>query len=80
MDQFMVDVSKIPEAVVDAEATLIGRDGGEQITIEDLARWGGGFHYEIACNLGKRVPRAYFYHGEAVGAKDYFDDQYLDFM
>ncbi len=74
MDQFMVDVSHIPQAAVDTEVTLLGTDGTEQIRMEDLAQWGGGFHYEIACNIGKRVPRVYFCHGYVTETKDYFDD------
>lgn len=79
MDQMMVDVTGIPEAGLEDEVTLIGRDGSEEVTVEELARLGGGFHYEIVCNLGKRVPRAYMRHGKVVGKKDYFADWYEDF-
>ena len=37
MDQFMVDVTDIPEAKEDDEVTLIGRDGEEEITVEEMA-------------------------------------------
>ena len=80
MDQFMVDVTHIPEAAVDTEVTLIGTDGEETILVEDLANAGGGFHYEIVCDIGKRVPRVYYKNGEIVGTKDYFDDVYQDFL
>lgn len=80
MDQFMVDVSDIPEAAVDTEVTLIGTDGKETILVEDLADIGGGFHYEIVCDIGKRVPRVYYRDGQIVGTKDYFDDVYEDFQ
>lgn len=79
MDQFMVDVTEIPDAAVDSEVTLIGKDGGEEIRVEDLANAGGGFHYEIVCDIGKRVPRVYSWMGEVVGTKDYFDDTYPGF-
>lgn len=79
MDQFMVDVTEIPEAAVDDPVTLIGPDGGEEILVEDLARLGGGFHYEIVCDIGKRVPRVYKRFGEYIGSKDYFDDIYHGF-
>lgn len=79
MDQFMVDVTEIPDAAVDSEVTLIGKDGGEEIRVEDLANAGGGFHYEIVCDIGKRVPRVYSWMGEIVGTKDYFDDTYPGF-
>ncbi|MEY8356158.1 alanine racemase [Lachnospiraceae bacterium 54-53] len=79
MDQFMVDVSAIPEAEEGDEVTLIGRQGSGQITAEELAGTGGGFHYEILCNISKRVPRVYLKDGRIIGTKDYFDDCYQGF-
>ncbi len=79
MDQFMVDVTDIPDAGVGTEVTLLGADGQETITVEDIARASHGYHYEIVCNLGKRVPRVYYRDGKVAGAKDYFDDGYEDF-
>lgn len=79
MDQFMVDVSEIQEAAIDDEVTLIGSDDSQQIRVEDLAAWGGGFHYEIVCDIGKRVPRVYYSGGQMIGCKDYFDDIYHGF-
>ena len=72
MDQFMADVTDIPEAGEDDAVTLLGRDGEEEITAEELAERSGGFHYELLCNVGKRVPRVYISGGTIVGAKDYF--------
>lgn len=80
MDQMMVDITHIPEAREDDEVTLIGRDGDDEITVEELARTGGGFHYEIICDIGKRVPRVYLRDGRIVGKKDYFKDIYEDFI
>lgn len=79
MDQFMVDVTGIHEAKEDDEVTLIGQDGEQRITVEDLANAGGGFHYEIVCDIGKRVPRVYLSGGQVVGTKDYFNDIYEGF-
>ena len=59
MDQFMVDVTAIPEAREGDEVTLIGTDGGEEITMEQLGELSGRFNYELACDLGKRIPRVY---------------------
>lgn len=59
MDQFMVDVTHIPEAAFMDRVTLIGRDGEERITVEELASLSGRFHYEFVCCLGKRIPRVY---------------------
>ena len=58
MDQFMVDVTDIPSQLFD-EVTLLGRDGKEEITLEELDRDSGRFPYEFVCNIGKRVPRVY---------------------
>ena len=59
MDQFMVDVTEIPEAKEDDLVTLVGRDGKEQLTAERIGEISGRFHYEFVCDLGKRVPRVY---------------------
>ena len=79
MDQFMADVTDIPEAAEGDQVTLIGKDGEECITVEELARVGGGFHYEIICQIGKRVPRVYLRDGKVIGKKDYFNDIYEGF-
>ena len=79
MDQFMADVTDIPEAEEGDQVTLIGRDGEECITVEELAALSGGFHYEIICQIGKRVPRVYLRDVKAIGKKDYFNDIYEGF-
>ena len=79
MDQFMMDVSDIPEIQQGDTVTLIGKDQNEQITVEELAELAGTFNYEFVCDLGKRIPRVYISGGKIVGTKDYFHDQYMDF-
>ncbi len=74
MDQFMVDVTQIPECLVNDEVILIGQDGSESITMEELGNISGRFNYEFACEIGKRTPRVFFKHGKAFCAKDYYDD------
>ena len=59
MDQFMVDVTGLPDVREGDPVTLIGTDGTETITLEELGRISGRFNYEFACDLGKRVPRIY---------------------
>ena len=70
MDQFMVDVSDIPEAAEGDEVTLIGKDGSEEITMEILGALSGRFNYELACDLGKRIPRVYFKEGKVTDVAD----------
>lgn len=80
MDQMMVDVTDICDAAENDEVTLLGKDGKEEISVEEIAQACGGFHYELVCNIGKRVPRVYIENGEVTGTKDYFDDIYEDFQ
>ena len=79
MDQFMVDVTDIPDVQEDDEVTLLGSDGAECIMMEELAEKSGGFHYEMICDIGKRIPRVYLKDGKVVGTKDYFDDVFKGF-
>ncbi len=57
MDQIMVDVSEIPEVAVDEEVVLIGSQGGQRITADELAALTGTISYEVLCAIGARVRR-----------------------
>ena len=57
MDQCMIDVTQIPGVRVGDEVVLIGRQGGEQMTAEDVAERLGTIHYEVVAELLARVPR-----------------------
>ena len=59
MDQFMVDVTDIPDVKFMDEVVLIGRSGDGFIPVEELSEISGRFNYEFACDLGKRIPRVY---------------------
>lgn len=59
MDQFMVDVTQIPEAKEGDLVTLIGQNGEECITANDLGELSGRFNYELVCDLNQRLPRVY---------------------
>ncbi|MBR6173833.1 MAG: alanine racemase [Eubacterium sp.] len=59
MDQFMVDVTHIPEAEVGDEVTLFGKDGENRISVEEVAEPAVSFNYELVCNVARRVPRVY---------------------
>ena len=72
MDQFMVDVTEIPDVAFMDEVILIGRDQEEQIQVEDLAELSGRFNYEFVCCLSKRIPRAYLKNGKIISQTDYF--------
>jgi alanine racemase len=57
MDQFMVEVTDIPDAAEGDEVTLIGRDGDAYISMEEVGDLSGRFNYELACDINTRVPR-----------------------
>lgn len=61
MDQIMVDVTCVPEneALVGAPAVLLGSQGTEKITAEDLASWAGTISYEMLLAATARVPITY---------------------
>ena len=59
MDFIMVDVTDIPRVSVGDEVILMGRQGREQITAEEIAVKINSISYEVLCLIGKRVPRVY---------------------
>lgn len=59
MDQFMVDITEIADACEGDKVTLIGRDGEEEISANELGDLSGRFNYELVCDLSKRIPRVY---------------------
>ncbi len=72
MDQCMVDVTDIPEAEQGDVVTLLGRDGEDVISAEEIgATVGNSFHYEVVCDISKRVPRIYYRDGKIVEIKSY---------
>lgn len=64
MDQFMVDVTEIPNVQAGDCVTLIGTDGQHRITVEEVAALAHSFNYELFCGLNKRVPRVYLQDGK----------------
>jgi alanine racemase len=58
MDQMMINIEQ-GTAYNGDEVILIGENGSQYITIEDLAEWAGTIPYEILTNIGVRVPRVY---------------------
>jgi alanine racemase len=58
MDQCMVDVGSL-EVEVGDEVVLIGRQGDQEISVEEVADKLGTISYEVVCGIGKRVPRIY---------------------
>lgn len=59
MDFLMADVTDISLPQVGEEAVLIGTQGSEEITLDDIAQKLDTISYEISCRLGMRLPRIY---------------------
>ncbi|MEJ2149702.1 MAG: alanine racemase [Chloroflexota bacterium] len=66
MDQFVVDVSHIPGVVEGDEVVLIGSQGDERITPEEVAALAGTINYEVTTGLLQRIPRLFLRGGEVV--------------
>lgn len=64
MDQFMVDITDFADICQGDEVTLIGRDGDEWISVEEVSGLAGSFNYEFVCDVGSRVPRVYYKDGK----------------
>ena len=74
MDQLMVDVTDIPDVKLDDTVTLVGRDGSEEITVEQIAAAADSFNYEFVCGISRRVPRIYCQGGREVRSVHYLLD------
>ncbi len=59
MDQFMIDITDIPGVKIEDTVTLIGTDGKNSVTADEIAKICDTINYEIVCGIGKRVPRIY---------------------
>jgi alanine racemase len=60
MDQTMIDVTDIPDAAINDEVVLMGEQGSDRITADDLATYTGTIAYEVLCAIGVRVPRVWW--------------------
>ena len=69
MDQFMVDVTGLGVSRGD-EVILMGSDGENSITAEEIGDLSGRFNYELVCDINKRVPRVYIKNGKIIAVDD----------
>lgn len=75
MDQMMVDVTNIPEAKVNDPVVLVGNDGAEGITWEEISEKADSFNYEFVCGISRRVCRQYIQNGEVRHEVDFLLDK-----
>ena len=74
MDQMMVDVTAIPGVQVGDQVTLVGTDGDETITMEEISARADSFNYEFVCGISRRVPRLYVQDGKTTHTVHYLLD------
>ena len=75
MDQLMIDLSAVPDAKVGDPVVLMGKQGQEQITAEEIAEAAGSFNYEFVCGVSRRVPKVYIRNGEIIHTVHYLTDK-----
>lgn len=71
MDQFMIDVTDVPNVKVGDQVTLVGKDKDEFLSCEEVSETAGSFNYEFVCDVSKRIPRVYYYQGKIVDEVHY---------
>ena len=74
MDQMMVDVTHIPDVALNDPVVLVGTDGDETITMEQIAAAADSFNYEFVCGISRRVPRLYCRQGQVIRSVHYLLD------
>jgi len=60
MDMTMIDVTDLKNPRIGEDVTIIGKEGREKISVEEIAKLCGTINYEIVCGISSRVPRIYY--------------------
>ena len=66
MDQCMVDVSAVPDVKLGDEVVILGKQGDQEISADDLAAINGTINYEITCCFDLRIPKVYVNYPEGM--------------
>jgi len=70
MDMLMLDVTDIPDVAVDDEVTLIGAQGDESVSADEVGSLAGTISYEVLAGIMARVPRLFLRGGRVVACQD----------
>ena len=73
MDQIMIDVTDIEDVRVGDEVVLFGKQGENDIPVEDIAEVANSFNYETVCRISRRVPRVYYKDGKIDHVLNYLE-------
>ena len=74
MDQMMVDITGVPDVKIDDPVVLVGNDGNDVVTVEEIAAAADSFNYEFVCGISRRVPRRYRQNGQIIKTIHYLLD------
>ena len=66
MDQCMIDVSAVPDVKLGDEVVILGKQGDQEISADDLAAINGTINYEITCCFDLRIPKVYINYPEGM--------------
>lgn len=69
MDQFMIDITDIPDVKLDNEVILLGSDGDVKFDADDMANILNTISYEVLCLIGRRAPRVYIKNNTVLSIK-----------
>lgn len=71
MDQFMIDITDIQNVKVQDEVVLVGKQGNNELSMEEVSNLAHSFNYELPCRVGTRVPRTYYRNGKLIKHTNY---------
>lgn len=71
MDQMMIDITDIDGVEIADEVVLVGKQGENELTMEEVSAQAYSFNYELTCRFARRIPRVYYHNGEVVESTNY---------
>ena len=71
MDQFMIDVTNIPDVKIGDEVILLGEKNGLKYNADDMAKKLDTINYEVTCMLKSRLPRVYIKDKHIINVKNH---------
>ena len=71
MDQFMIDVTTIPDVKIGDEVILLGEKNNLKYNADDIAEKLGTINYEVTCMLKSRLPRVYIKNKHIINVKNH---------
>lgn len=71
MDQMMIDITDIEGVKVADEVILIGKQGDNELSMEEVSAQAYSFNYELTCRFARRIPRVYYKNGEILDETNY---------